>query len=911
MEVLKLQQFTKNLRVGEKNVFYKWKALFNGSLSSFQNIFILIVFIFSGSISAQKTNTFEEKINLNVDRFTENPTAENLKKLEAFDKNISHSINSLKDKNELLAFVILKSNLGYYQNQLNKKQQAISNYEKAWQIYQKNRLSNYDIIEYCLKPLGNLYTIIGDFDNAENIIKQYYYIATQTNNLQQQYAAVLNLSNVYQNTGRINDAIALLEKTIRSQNLTDLQKGNLYNNLGSNYFLNTNSNKIIPNDYENAEKAFLKAISLLEKGKSQNMALANTYRNLSKLKLQRNDAKMALVYFEKARNLFNKNSSIDPRSKSEFLFDEANLLFKTGKLKESAVLITQIFKNLIPSFDNKKTDLPNKNIIYADTMLLDAFDLQAAIYTIENQPEKALECYGLSFHIEELFQSLLVYENSKIISQLRNRNRTEKCIAIYESLYQKDNQITHLENAFLLAEKTKSAVLKQVLLNSSKQSTLQKKIAQQLQNESNLILKEQQKGDLADIVKINNSIKKQNELMLQLKQSASETESNPNSGIILSDLYAKLEKDNAIMVEYFSGINKMYSFAIASNKIYLNSFNNNAHVSVKIVQFIDFFNDANTIANSPADYNKYSNMAYKLLKLPVNSAYKNLLIVPDGLLNFLPFEALITKESATTNFAKMNYLLNDYNIGYQNSAQFYLEANRAKRKPVATVLGIFPIFKKTPFELTFSKDEMQSIKEKFKGKYFDNSSATFGNFKNNANLYSILHLSTHASSGDIDSPASIKFSDQEVMYSELYHLNIHPDLVVLSACETGIGKLFKSEGAMSIARGFQFAGAQNLLFSLWKVNDYTTSLFMDLFYKNIKENQSYIEANANAKRDFLKNKTISNAKKSPYYWSALVYYGNIEKPPSTNYLVYGLIILLGIGLFISSKLFLSKKKRRS
>ena len=910
MEVLKLLQFNTNLPLRDKSIFYKWKALLNVGLPSFQNIFILIIFIYSASISAQQSINFEEKINLNIDRFTENPTAENLKKLEAFDKNISQSINGLKDKSELLAFVILKSNLGYYQNQLNKKQQAISSYEKAWQIYQKNRLSNYDIIEYCLKPLGNLYTIIGDFDNAENTIKQYYYIATQTNNLQQQYAAVLNLSNVYQNTGRINDAIALLEKTIRSQNLTDLQKGNLYNNLGSNYFLTTKSNKIIPNAYENAEKAFLKAISLLEKDKSQLKALTNTYRNLSKLKLERNDVKMALEYFEKASNQFNKNSSSDPRSKSEFLFDEANLNFKTGKLKESSVLITQIFKNLIPSFDNKKTDLPNKNLLYADTMLLDAIDLQATIYTIQNQPEKALECYGLSFHIEELFQSLLVYENSKIISQLRNRNRTEKCIAIYESLYQKDNQITHLENAFLLAEKTKSAVLKEALINSSKQSTLQKKIAQQLQNETNLILKEQQKGNLADIVKINKSIEKQNELMLQLKQSSSETESNPNSDIILSDLYDKLEKDNAIMVEYFSGINKMYSFTIVSNKIYLNSFNNNAHVSVKIVQFIDFFNDAYTIANSPADYNKYSNMAYKLLKLPVNSAYKNLLIVPDGLLNFLPFEALITKESATTNFAKMNYLLNDYNIGYQNSAQFYLEANQTKRNSVATVLGIFPIFEKTPFELTFSKDEMQSIKEKFKGKYFDNSSATFGNFKNNANLYSILHLSTHASSGDIDSPASIKFSDQEVMYSELYHLNIHPDLVVLSACETGIGKLFKSEGAMSIARGFQFAGAQNLLFSLWKVNDYTTSLFMDLFYKNIKENQSYIEANANAKRDFLKNKTISNAKKSPYYWSAFVYYGNIEKQPSTNYLLYGLVLVLGIGLFIGLKLFLSKKKRR-
>jgi CHAT domain-containing protein len=123
-------------------------------------------------------------------------------------------------------------------------------------------------------------------------------------------------------------------------------------------------------------------------------------------------------------------------------------------------------------------------------------------------------------------------------------------------------------------------------------------------------------------------------------------------------------------------------------------------------------------------------------------------------------------------------------------------------------------------------------------------------------------LSTHAS-GDTETPASIKLRS-EILYSELYILNINPDLVVLSAYETGIGKLYKSEGAMSIARGFQFAGAQNLLFSLWKVNDYTTALFMDKFYTYIY-NGSYLEANHQSKLDFLADKNISNTKKSPYY----------------------------------------------
>ena len=91
----------------------------------------------------------------------------------------------------------------------------------------------------------------------------------------------------------------------------------------------------------------------------------------------------------------------------------------------------------------------------------------------------------------------------------------------------------------------------------------------------------------------------------------------------------------------------------------------------------------------------------------------------------------------------------------------------------------------------------------------------------------------------------------------------------------------------------------NKLFRLVIANDVCND-----FYKNIKNNQSYFEANANAKLDFLKDKSISNAKKSPYYWSAFVYYGGIEaaeKP--TNYSFYILRLLILIGLFLVFKHF--------
>ncbi|WP_238929394.1 CHAT domain-containing protein [Flavobacterium pokkalii] len=853
----------------------------------------IFITLFLSQICFSQSQSLEDKIYYAVDSFVAQPSAENLKSLN-ITENIFWKNPKTKTKDELLAIVILNCNKAYYENQFNQLQSAISSYEKAWKTYQKYKLNNYDIVEYCLKPLGNLYTIIGDYDNAENTIKEYYYIATQHKNQQQQYAAVLNLSNVYQNSGKIDLAINLLEKTIQTEKLSKTQKGILLNNLGNNYVL-IYRRPIPPvppikeHFFENLEGSYLEAIKLLQTDKTQTETLANCYRNLASINLQWQKFDLANSYFEKAKNYFHTTPNLSTRKIAQFKYEEASLLFQQQKLKESTSAITAVFKILIPNYSNKKSVLPNQKSLYSETTLLDALDLKAAILSKENQPKKALDAYQLAFYIEELLANMMIYENSKIINQNRVRLRTEKCIAIYDLLYQKEQKQSYIEAAFQLAEQSKSGVLKNYLSQNKTISQKQKGYIVQLQNWSNLILKEQQKGNLANIKKINEAIEKQNGLMLSLKQIRAENNASEKETTDIKALLAKLEKDKAMMIEYFSGFEKMYFFILDSNRIRLDFYWDNHTATPRIISFLDYFSDANKIIDNLSNYNHYGHSLYKMLKLPVNSNYKNLIIIPDGILNFLPFEALITEESNTTNFAQMHFILNDFNIGYENSAQFYLSPNQKNNNPEKKVLGIFPVFEKTSLELSYSKNEMQSIRQNFEGSYLANTNATFENFKKNAANYSILHLSTHADAGDIVSPASIKFFDQDILYSELYHLNLNPDLVVLSACETGIGKLYKGEGSMSVARGFQFAGAQNLLFSLWKVNDYTTSVFMDSFYRNIKSGQSYLEANANAKRDFLKNPNISNAKKSPYYWSAFVYYGAIEK--KDNSLYYATIIL--------------------
>lgn len=838
----------------------------------------------------------EDQIYHAIDVFVANPSAKALQNLTNTEAGFWKNPKP-KTKEALLALVVLNCNKAYYENQFGQLEKAIKSYEKAWLLYQKHHFKGYDIIEYCLKPLGNLYTLLGDYDNAENTIKQYYFIADQEKNEPQKVAAILNLSNVYQNTGNLYKAIDLLEKTIQTEKLTSTQKGILLNNLGANYFLTTKSFLGKTTTFEKAESAFLKAVLLLKNDKSQAETLSNSYRNLAKLKIEQNDLANASDYFEKAKTAFRKTSAQEPRKKAQLYYEAAFLSFRQGNIKEANQNIISVFKTLLPDYTDSKSILPNQNSLYAETVLLDALDLQAALYLTKNQPKNALKSFALSFHIEELFQSLLVYENSKIVTQIRNRNRTEKCLSIYYSLYEKEKKTAYIESAFLLSEQTKSVVLKSHLNNNANRSREEKLMLQQLQNWNTVIIKEQQKLERANISKINEAIKKQNELMLLLKKSKSENKETVHD-FDLQQLYDKSEQDHAVLVEYFLGSDCIYNFTVENNTIHLYYISLEGTGFTSLMEFIRFFNDPNAITDNPQNYNRLGSRIYKNLKIPSSAKYKNLIIIPDGILSFLPFEALITKESTTTNFAKMHYLVNDFNVAYNNSVSFYLNSVPFS-KTKKTVLGIFPIFENTDFALTFSRNELQSIKKNFDGQFFENKAATFSNFKKNALHYSILHLSTHASSGDLETPASIKFYDQEILYSELYNLHINPDLVVLSACETGIGKLYKAEGAMSVARGFQFAGAQNLLFSLWKVNDFTTSVFMDDFYSNLKKDRSYFEANANAKRDFLQDPNIPNAKKSPYYWSAFVYYGSIAPAEkSSHYIVYIISILTLIGLFL-------------
>jgi CHAT domain-containing protein len=192
---------------------------------------------------------------------------------------------------------------------------------------------------------------------------------------------------------------------------------------------------------------------------------------------------------------------------------------------------------------------------------------------------------------------------------------------------------------------------------------------------------------------------------------------------------------------------------------------------------------------------------------------------------------------------------------------------------------------KTYNPLPYSEKEVTSITSLFKDRNLNAAAYLFGNaneisFKKNIPNYKFIHLATHgivneenpSLSGIIFSQPTYKtledsltemdiglpeLDDGILFAGEMYNLDLNADLVVLSACETGLGKIISGEGIMSMTRGFIYSGTPNILFSLWKVGDKNTYELMVNFYADIIEGQTYSKALRNAKLKLIGNEATA------------------------------------------------------
>ena len=138
---------------------------------------------------------------------------------------------------------------------------------------------------------------------------------------------------------------------------------------------------------------------------------------------------------------------------------------------------------------------------------------------------------------------------------------------------------------------------------------------------------------------------------------------------------------------------------------------------------------------------------------------------------------------------------------------------------------------------------------------------------------------------------------------ELYNMSINADMVVLSACNTGYGKITRGEGVMSLSRAFRYAGCKSLVMSLWQADDKTTATIMKLFYQNLAAGQQKDEALRHAKLSYLDHADPLTA--HPYFWDAFIVSGNIDKIEDSGlmarvgyrWLIFGILILSILSYF--------------
>lgn len=368
-----------------------------------------------------------------------------------------------------------------------------------------------------------------------------------------------------------------------------------------------------------------------------------------------------------------------------------------------------------------------------------------------------------------------------------------------------------------------------------------------------------------------------------------------------------LHEDGALLLEYALGDSASYLFAVTNKESRLYALPPRTQIEDKVRSLRSVLSSPS--AKGDAEFVESATFLYRMVLSPARdllSRSRSVVIVPDGLLHLLPYEVLFEKAGSPVPgeekdrgafFAKLPFALGSRRVFYGPSAGALalMASQKGAELQGRRLLAVGdPVFvaagsgqDSTQLRpLPETRTEVESIAARFRPNERDvllgaaarEKTVTAPDF---LAKYRIIHFATH---GLVDERhperSSLALSypqdpqeDGYLQASEIYRLHMNADLVVLSACETGLGRMVRGEGVLGLPRAFFYAGAKSVLVSLWSVSDRSTAQLMTSFYGSlIGKGENTSRALSIAKETLRKKGSTAH----PFYWAPFVLIGPPE-----------------------------------
>jgi len=350
--------------------------------------------------------------------------------------------------------------------------------------------------------------------------------------------------------------------------------------------------------------------------------------------------------------------------------------------------------------------------------------------------------------------------------------------------------------------------------------------------------------------------------------------------ITLDDVQQKVISPKTALIEYFLTDDLLYIFTINEKNIYADKIT----LSADFQEEINNFNEA--VKNPKSTLTQFAPPAYELYKTMLAPALghldndtKKLTIIPAGKLNYVVFEALLTAPATNENFQTLPYLINDFTLNYLyscNSAYSLRKMNRTEKS--REFLGVAPVFGAnfgTPdlAPLPDNETEINTVEKLYKGNVLTGENAIRKTFLTTATGADVLHIASHATQGEGEGKIYL-YGGDVVTQKDIQARQWAARQVILSACETGLGKLNQGEGVLSLGWSFAYKGVASIVMSQWAVTSKSTSDLMIDFHHKMNENIAPDEALRLAKLDF-RNGAENMREVHPHHWAAFIHVGNV------------------------------------